>query len=140
MAFGFATFTFGFHCFLCIWWSWSDFSYPEGQDLYEFKLTIHQKANVKVLKLQSIWFLRRGSIFFSLSLNYLLFVWDLALHLNKLKRPFPQGCFMLRLVEFGLAVLEKKIKMWKGNDDNDDDRRRTNFDQKSLIEPSAQVN
>ena len=56
------------------------------------------------------------------------------------------------LVEIGPLVLEKKMKMWKvydnddndnDNDDNDnnndDDGQRTNFDQKSSLEPSAQV-
>ena len=60
---------------------------------------------------------------------------------------------MPSLVEIGSVdmVLEKKMKMWKVyddndnndndyNDDNDDnDGQRTNFDQKSSLEPSAQV-
>ena len=47
---------------------------------------------------------------------------------------------MPSLVEIGSVVLEKKMKMWKvyDNDDNDDGQR-TNFDQKSSLEPSAQV-
>ena len=38
-------------------------------------------------------------------------------------------------------VLENKIKMWKvyDDDDNDDEEQRTNFDQKSSLESSAQV-
>ena len=50
------------------------------------------------------------------------------------------------LVEIGPVVLEKKMKMWKvyddndnDNDDDDNDGQRTNFDQKSSLEPSAQV-
>ena len=36
-----------------------------------------------------------------------------------------QGCFVPSLVETGLMVLEKKIKMWKVyNNDNDDDGQR----------------
>ena len=57
---------------------------------------------------------------------------------------------MPSLVEIGLVVLEKKMKMWKvsdndddDNDDNDDndndDGQRTNFNQKSSLEPTAQV-
>ena len=53
---------------------------------------------------------------------------------------------MLSLVEIGLLVLEKKMKMRKVYDDNDNnyddddnDGQRTNFDQKSSLEPSAQV-
>ena len=45
------------------------------------------------------------------------------------------------LAEIGPVVLEK-MKIWKvyANDDNDDnDRQQTNFDQKSSLEPSAQV-
>ena len=47
-------------------------------------------------------------------------------------------------VEIGSVVLEKKTKMVKfydndDNNDNDDDGLRTNFDQKSSLEPSAQV-
>ena len=61
--------------------------------------------------------------------------------------PFTQGCFVPSLIEIGPVVLEKKMKMWKvydnddnDNDDNDDnDGQRTNFDQKSSLEPSAQV-
>ena len=56
--------------------------------------------------------------------------------------PFTQGCFVPSLVEIGSVVLEKKMKMWKAydDDDNDDnDGQRTNFDQKSSLEPSAQV-
>ena len=55
---------------------------------------------------------------------------------------------MSSLVEIGPVVLEKKMQMWKvydndNDDDNDDnendDGQRTNFDQKSSLEPSAQV-
>ena len=52
---------------------------------------------------------------------------------------------MSSLVEIGPVVLKKKMKMWKvydnANDDNDDDNdwQRTNFDQKSSLEPLAQV-
>ena len=57
---------------------------------------------------------------------------------------------MPSLVEIGPVVLEKKMKMWKVYDDNDNnnndndnnddnDGQRTNFDQKSSLEPSAQV-
>ena len=54
--------------------------------------------------------------------------------------PLHPRMFMQRLVEIGPAVLEKKMNIWKvyDNDDNDDGQR-TNFDQKSLLEPSAQV-
>ena len=49
-------------------------------------------------------------------------------------------------VEIGPVVLEKKMKMSKGyddhNDDNDDDNdqdgQRTNFEQKSSLEPLTQ--
>ena len=48
---------------------------------------------------------------------------------------------MPSLVEIGLVGLEKKMKMRKtyDNNDDDDDGQRTNFDQKSSLEPSAQV-
>ena len=53
---------------------------------------------------------------------------------------------MPSLVEIGPVVLENNMKMRKvyddddDNDDNDDnDGQRTNFDQKSSLEPSAQV-
>ena len=52
---------------------------------------------------------------------------------------------MSSLVEIGSVLLEKKMKMLQGyyddnhNNDNDDDGQRTNFDQKSSLEPSAQV-
>ena len=43
---------------------------------------------------------------------------------------------MPSLVKIGPVVLEKKKKMCKGYDDN---RQGTNCDQKSSLEPSAQV-
>ena len=49
---------------------------------------------------------------------------------------------MPSLVEIGPVVLEKKMKISKVNDDDNDDNddgQRTNIDQKSSLEPSAQV-
>ena len=47
---------------------------------------------------------------------------------------------MPSLVEIGPVVLEKKMKMGTIYDnDNNDDGQRTNIDQKSSLEPSAQV-
>ena len=48
---------------------------------------------------------------------------------------------MPSLVEIGPVVLEKKIKMCQvfDNDNDNDDGQRTNFDQKSSLESSAQV-
>ena len=56
--------------------------------------------------------------------------------------PPTKGCIVPSLVEIDPVVLAKKMKMWKvyandDNDDDDDDGQRTNFDQKSLLEPSA---
>ena len=57
--------------------------------------------------------------------------------------PFTQRWFVPRLVENG--PVEKKMKMWKvydidnDNNDNNDDGQWTNVDQKSSLEPSAQV-
>lgn len=56
--------------------------------------------------------------------------------------PFTQSCFLPSLVKIGPVVLEKKTKMWKvynDDDNNDIDRQRTNLDQKSSLEPSAKV-
>ena len=55
---------------------------------------------------------------------------------------FTQGCIVPSLVEFGSMVLEKKMKMWKvydNDNNNDDDGQRTSFDQKISLEPSALV-
>lgn len=43
------------------------------------------------------------------------------------------------MVEIGQVILEKKMKMLNvfDNDDNDDDRQRKTFDQKSSFKPSA---
>ena len=48
---------------------------------------------------------------------------------------------MPSLVEIGPVVLEKKMEMWKvyDNANDDNDGQRTNFDQKSSLEPLAQV-
>ena len=51
------------------------------------------------------------------------------------------------MVENDRVVLEKKMQMWKvydkdnndAKEDDNDDGQWTNFDQKSLLEPSAQV-
>ena len=61
--------------------------------------------------------------------------------------PFTKESFVPSLIEIGRMVLKKKMNMWKvydnANDDNDydndddDDGQRTNFDQKSSLEPSA---
>ena len=62
-----------------------------------------------------------------------------ALHLNNLESPLPKD-LVASLVEIGPVVLEKKVKMWKVYDNNNnDDGQRTNIDQKSSLEPSAQV-
>lgn len=53
-----------------------------------------------------------------------------------------QRC-LLGLLETGLMVLEKNIKIWKVkamNNNNADLRLRINLDQKGSIENSAQVN
>ena len=43
--------------------------------------------------------------------------------------PLIHGCFVPSLVEICPVVLEKKMKMWKIYDnDNNDDGQRTNFD------------
>ena len=55
--------------------------------------------------------------------------------------------FVPSLVEIDPVVLEKKMKMWKvydnnnndANNDDNDDGQQTNFDQKSSLEPLAQV-
>ena len=55
--------------------------------------------------------------------------------------PLTQGCFVPSLIEIGPMVLEKKMKMCKVYDNNNDNDYglRTNFDRKSSLEPSAQV-
>ena len=77
------------------------------------------------------WFWRKKILNF---VNFVDAIWLLsplgnvgALHLNKLESPLP------------------KMKMWKvydnndSEDDNNDNGQQTNFDQKSSLEPSAQV-
>ena len=76
---------------------------------------------------------------FSLFHNYLPLERDGGPSFQQTWIPFTLGCFVPSLVEIGPVVLEKKIKMWKVYENNDDDRQRKNFDQKSSLEPSAQV-
>ena len=58
---------------------------------------------------------------------------------------FTQGCFAPNLVQIGPVVLEKKMKMWKvyenddDSDNNDDNGQRRNSYQKISLKPSAQV-
>ena len=59
-----------------------------------------------------------------------------AFRLNKLE--FPR-MLCANLVEIGPVVLEKKMKMWKAYDNDDDDGQVTNFDQKSSFETSTEV-
>ena len=62
--------------------------------------------------------------------------------------PLTNWCFVPSLVEIDPVVLEKKMKLWKVYDNdntdddntdnnNDDDGQRTNFDQKSSLEPRS---
>ena len=58
--------------------------------------------------------------------------------------PFIQGCFMLSLFAIGLLVFgedenAKSLRQRHNKYNNDNDLQRTNFDQKSLLEPSAHV-
>ena len=53
-----------------------------------------------------------------------------------------QDCFVPSLDEIDSLVLEKKKEKWKVYDNdyyNDDDGQRTNCDQESSLEPSAQL-
>ena len=69
--------------------------------------------------------------------NYLPLEKGVAIHLNKLESPSPKN-LVPSFVENGPVVLEKKMKMWKVYD-KDDNGQQTNFDQKSSLQPSAQV-
>ena len=84
------------------------------------------------------WFLRRRFMnlvnAFSLFRKYLLLEKGNALWI-----PFIQWCSVLSLVEIGQVDRENKMNMWKVYEDNDDGQR-TNFYQKSSLEPSAHVN
>ena len=53
--------------------------------------------------------------------------------------PFTKEYFMPSLVEIGPVILEKKKKMWKVSNDDNDNEQWTNCDQKSSLEPLAQV-
>ena len=59
--------------------------------------------------------------------------------------PFIQECFVPSLVETDLVALEETMRMWKVYDNNNDangandEGQRTNFDQNSSLESSAQV-
>ena len=60
---------------------------------------------------------------FSLFRNYLSFEKGMALHLYKLKFPSTLGCFVPSLVEIGPVVLEKKMKMCKVYNNNNNYRK-----------------
>lgn len=53
------------------------------------------------------------------------------------KRHIYHRCFVQNLVEIDPVGLEKKVKMFKVYDN--DDRQRTILDEKSSLEPSAQM-
>ena len=57
--------------------------------------------------------------------------------------PLYQRILLWSLIEIGLVVLKKNMKMWRvyDNDDinKDNHGQQTNFDQNSSLEPSAQV-
>ena len=75
--------------------------------------------------------------------SVIIFPWErvgpfIQINLN----PFTQGYFVQSLVDIGQMVLEEKEKkMGKlyNNKKDDDDVQRTDCDQKSSLEPSAQV-
>ena len=86
-------------------------------------------------------------MYFSYFVNYLPLLKGRGPSFEQTRIPITQEYFVPSLVEIGPVVLEKKMKMWKVynnakfvNDNNDDnDGQRTNFDQKSSLEPLAQV-
>ena len=83
-------------------------------------------------------------IFFNLSMYFrnfiIIFPWKrMGPSFEQTWIPCTQGCFVPSLVEIGPMVLEKKMKMWKvydNNDNNDDDGQRTNFDKKNSVKVS----
>ena len=64
---------------------------------------------------------------------------DRALHLRKKNESPSSRILMSSLVKFGLVILERKRKMGKVYNDNNDAQWK-NCDQKSSFEPLAQVN
>ena len=88
----------------------------------------------------SQWFRRRRFFFLNLSMYFRYFViispWKRMGHLfEQTWILFTQRCFVQSLVEIGSVVLEKRMKKWKVyvnnyDDNDDDDRQRTNFKQK----------
>ena len=66
---------------------------------------------------------------------------DGALHLNKLESPSPNDALYqvwLNLAS-GSGEEGENVKSFFDNNNNDDNGHRTNFDQNSALEPSAQV-
>ena len=61
------------------------------------------------------------------------FIWKITLI------PFTHEYIVPSLVNIDEVVLEKKTKMWKVYDNNNNNRQWTNFDKKSSLQPSVQV-
>ena len=86
------------------------------------------------------WFLRRRFFnfinVFLLFLNYFILEKGWALHLNKLEFPSPKDDLCQVWLKLAQRFWRLKMKKWKVYDDvNDNDGQRTNFDQKSSLEP-----
>ena len=88
------------------------------------------------LKLAQLFWRRRFLIFvnvFLLFCNYIPLKKDVVLHLNKQESPSPKDALIqICMVEIGLMVLKMKMKMWKVDNNDDDNGRQTNCDQKKL--------
>ena len=88
------------------------------------------------LKLAQLFWRRRFLIFvnvFLLFCNYIPLKKDVVLHLNKQESPSPKDALIqVCMVESGLMVLKRKMKMWKVDNNDEDNGRQTNCDQKKL--------
>ena len=81
-------------------------------------------------------------IFFNFLNVFSLFPNYLPLKKGGALNPLHPRMLLAKFGCFGPVVLEKKMKMWKvydNNNDNNNEGHWTNFDQKSSLEPSAQV-
>ena len=106
--------------------------------LYKFEPPSPKNALCQVWLKFIQWFMRRRFLFFvnvlSLFRDNLHLGKGGTLHLNKLESPKAKDAMCQVLLKLAPMIVEKKMKIWKvynTNNDDNDDGQRTNFDQKS---------
>ena len=98
------------------WVKCTEFPHKKNSKEDDFKiLSVYFLNFVKISPLK-----RAGPFFCIIWYNLPSHLRNQARHLNNFESPSPKDAFLSSLVEISSVVLEKKIKMWKVYDNDDD--------------------